>query len=202
MPTPQGILDIHTGGLRQYSELSGGRKVRDFDYYHMRSYAAAGQYSLEFFRTDGAQSDFGAAAATHVSNIITAGKFDEPFLLLGISVLFRAFDATDANQVTDMEKVLLSGKLTLEINNGEVFSCAPVGLAGSPFAMGGYASTGSSGVTAGLYSLVKPRKFTLPIYCEENITLRAVMNWTTVQALVGTESSIGVFLHGQKFFKA
>jgi len=204
MGAREGILDMQSNSimsLERFSELSGGRKVRDFVYYHARGYAAAGQYSLEFFRTQPTQKDFSGATGVEIGNLTTIGKFDEPFLLLGVGIWFQSLEADDPVKQTNTRDVYRSGAMELEINNQRVFEIAPLGAVGSPLYLTGFASTGTSGTAAMTENALPPFRFSLPIYCQENITLRAQMNWTSL-VTVDTASRIGIFLIGQKFFKA
>ena len=199
------VVDIRPNELARLSELVGGRKVRDFEIYHIVSYPAAGSTNIDLFRVNGAQEDVSGVMATvgSISNMVTSGKFDEPFLIKAISVYFdNGSVATGAGGlgILDVISTLMSGKLTLEINNNVVFERAPLARVGAPTAFNVVA-----GSTATLLSYadnkIAPHELDPYIFCEEGVTVRARLQWSTLTT-VTVASKIGVFLHGAKYFKA
>ena len=189
--------------LKQYGERVGGLIARPAWLWHSKEYLAAGQYSIEFFRTQGAQQDYSGTIATvaNISNIVTSGKFDEKFLITHVSAFFNPMNATKSTQAVDTVKVFNGGSFQLEINNKVVLELAPIGRLGTFLNYTGYAGSGSSGAQAGQFLKNRPFKLPQPIFAEESDTLRALMSWTTL-ITIGTSSVIGVYLHGLKYFKA
>ena len=195
------VLNISTGQLQNLSVVDKAkRRMLDFEYFDVRNYDTAGHTSLEFFRTQGQVEDmpilFGATS--RVSNMVTSGKFDEPFLLTHIGLICYPGGVVDGERQLDTLRILMSGSLVLNINNTDIFWASPIGRAGSVINFSGFA-----GVFAcnHLYLSNKPKAFEPPIYCPENTTLKATITWTTAVATVSADAGLGVYLIGKKFFK-
>lgn len=196
---------LRPNDLARLSELVGGRKVRDHEYYHIKPYPAAGQTSIEFFRTNGAQEDVSGTMASvgNISNMVTSGKFDEPFLIKAISIFWdngSVMTGASGINATETYKVLMSGKLTLEINNNVVFERAPIGRVGSPTAFN-VALGSTATLLAYADNKIAPHELDPMVFCEEGVTIKAKMTWTTLTTVTAA-SSIGIYLHGAKYFKA
>lgn len=195
------VEQLSPASLKKYSELVGGRKLRDFEYFHRKNYATTGHTSLEFFRTDGLINDFSGASTVECSNIVQSGKFDEPFLITGISVAFMPLDTTYPNKIADTLNVLQSGRIELWVNNVPVFERAPLARVGSPIHFTGFNAIPDNGTAMGWVSSgIAPHKLDPYQFCEEGITFKVVCTWSTAQT-VNTASTLSVFLHGGKYFK-
>jgi len=200
MPTVQ---YLPPNKLSSFSELSGGRKLRDFEYYDIRPYATGGHTTMQFFRTDGQQQDMSGSTATNrVSNMVTSGKFDEPFLITNIGLFFRSYSSADETKLEEVQRILSGGKLTLTINNIPVFWRSPIGRCGNVLNFSGFVATTDTTVTTGnAYLALKPHALDPYVYCEENITFDVTIDWTAAET-VNAASYLGVYLIGGKYFKA
>ena len=196
------VLNISTGQLQSLSVVDKAkRRMLDFEYFDIQGYDQAGHTSLQFFRTQGQIEDMpilSVSGTTRVSNMVTSGKFDEPFLLTHIGLICYPGGVVDGERQLDTLRILMSGKLTLNINNTDVYWATPIGRAGSVINFSGFA-----GVFAcnHLYLSNKPKAFEPPIYCPENTTVLATMTWSVAVATVSADAGLGIYLIGKKFFK-
>lgn len=201
--SPQ-IAELKPATLNKYSELVGGRKVRDFEYYHLRGYGTSGHTTLEYFRTDGQQQDISGSVttATHISNMVTSGKFDEPFITTAIGVCFIPLATADNDKIADTLAVLNSGQLIFELNNIPIFWRTPIIRCGTVINYNGFATTYGSSVTyGGLWSQIKPHSLDPFWFAEEGITFKVDIKWSTAVS-ISTASLLGVYLIGGKYFKS
>ena len=198
------VLNMGSMDLKRFSELNGGRKLRDWSYYHYKNLATtAVTGQSEFFRVNGKQRDLSGASGTilDVSNMVTAGQFDEPSFITHVAVNYIPAAAAPADALADFNKVMNSGRLVIVVNNIEVFETSPLGKAGCSIGIAGFGACTASGTAIGSqYNVVKPHKLLAPIFAEENITFKAILEWTTALSL-STASWIGIELIGGKYFK-
>jgi len=196
------VLNIQTGQLESLSVVDKRkRRMVDFEYYDIQGYDTAGHTNLQFFRTQGQNEDMPilfTSGTTRISNMVTSGKFDEPFLLTHIGLICYPGGVVDGERQLDTLRILMSGRLTLNINNIDVYWASPIGRAGSVMHFSGFA-----GVFAcnHLYLSNKPKGFEPALYCPENTTLLATMTWTTAVTLASADAGLGIYLIGKKFFK-
>jgi hypothetical protein len=196
---------LNPQALARYSQLQqsagsgkGERNAVDWTQYDYQSYAAAGTTGLTFFNTSGSQKTFDATLATRVSNQVQAGIMDCPLFITAIAVDFITAVSAPATDVLDIIKFYNSGRLAISINDKEIFELAPLGKAGSSYAIAGFVGGTNGTPISNAYTSNTPFILNTPLLIDEGLRFKVTMDWA-VATTVTTAARCGVNLIGLKF---
>lgn len=214
-------LALQAGGN---SELTTGRKMRDWTFYHYKDfYGTTGQNgvgrgvtldpTIEYFRNPQgsrkAVTNYEIVTGQEYHNIITSAKADEPMLVTSLAVRVDVgkyhWQTTESGQTIDhyssdderfydYSNILKSGRFVLKVNNQEVADYAPIGILGERVALD---STGLNN----FYSKIAPLQIAPYILMEEGITVTAEILFEKA-FVCSCPVRIGVEIICFKFFKA